>query len=71
MKLAELYIDMFLNGLVNFFDEGAGLANEEDFFILVIGDPFNQPFDLLLESRAILGRWIQGMKHGLALGEAF
>ena len=31
VKLAEVEVNLFLYGLVNFFDEGAGLANEQDF----------------------------------------
>ena len=36
VKLAEVEINLFLYGLVNFFDEGAGLANEQDFFLRML-----------------------------------
>ena len=50
MKLAEVEIDLFLDGFVNFFDEGAGLTDEQDFFFAVLAQPVDQPFDLLFES---------------------
>jgi hypothetical protein len=49
VKLAEVEIYLFLDGLVNFFDEGAGLADEQDFFLFIFAQPVDQPFNLLLE----------------------
>ena len=49
VKLAEVEVNLFLYGLINFFDEGAGLTDEQNFFFAVLAQPVDQPFDLLLE----------------------
>ena len=71
VKLAEVEVNLFLYGLVNFFDEGAGLANEQDFFLRMGKQPVDQPFDLLFEGGVIIGGGIERMENGLALGETF
>ena len=71
VKLAEVEVNLFLYGLINFFDEGAGLANEQDFFLRMCKQPVYQPFDLLFEVGVVIGSGIERMKNGLALGETF
>ena len=70
MKLAEVEIDVLLDGFVNFFDEGAGLANEQDFFLRMCSQPVDKPFDLLFKGWAFLSGWVERVKNGLALGKA-
>ena len=71
MKLTEVEINLFLYGLVNFFDEGAGLANEQHFFLRILREPVDQPFDLLFEGGAFVGGWVERVENRLALGESF
>ena len=70
MKLAEVEIDVLLDGFVNFFDEGAGLANEQHFFIFVLSEPGDEPFNLLFKGWAFLSGWVERVKNGLALRKA-
>ena len=71
MKLAEVEINLFLNRLVNFLNEGTSLADEQDFFIAVFTQPFNQPCNLLLEGGVIIGGGLERVKHRLALWKSF
>ena len=60
---------MLLNRFVNLFDEGAGLADEQDFFVFVLVQPSDQPLDLLFERRDIFRGRVKRMEHGMAMGE--
>ena len=69
VELAQVQVDVFAYGFVNFPYESTGLANEKDFFVFVLGQPADQPLDLLIEGWGFFDRWVEGVENGTALGE--